>query len=333
MYESYYNVYESDQYVKEATSFDSLIEKAGKIESFCRDYKCPSESVEYIAPTEEVPFNRISFAGHKMTLSRFALGQLGNKTGVPGKYIERCLLTGSYDLLEENINYWLSMGSGDFLIRGNKEKVRGILSERYSIYDMGEILSDIKETVDMDMFEVKEHLLNDERLHLRMVGKETMNIDGEDDLFPALFVDSSDVGRCSIKVNLGIYKQVCTNGLIIRKYGGRLFNQKHVGIHVKDFREILRSSLCQTDSLIHRFEEMVSDTKNRDIPVDEDGLVDFLKERVGLSVKASQTVQSLMNTKYDRSLWGLINGVTDVAQQYPLERRIELEELAGNLLN
>ena len=36
--------------------------------------------------------------------------------------------------------------------------------------------------------------------------------------------------------------------------------------------------------------------------------------------------------RYDMSRWGLINGITELAQDFTLERRLELERMAGNLL-
>ena len=39
-----------------------------------------------------------------------------------------------------------------------------------------------------------------------------------------------------------------------------------------------------------------------------------------------------MNVKYDKNRWGLINRITEVVQRYTLERRIELETIAGNML-
>ena len=39
-----------------------------------------------------------------------------------------------------------------------------------------------------------------------------------------------------------------------------------------------------------------------------------------------------MYNNYSVSRWGFINAVTEVAQDYTLERRIELENAAGKLL-
>jgi len=39
-----------------------------------------------------------------------------------------------------------------------------------------------------------------------------------------------------------------------------------------------------------------------------------------------------MKTRYGMSRWGFINGITEVAQMYTLDRREELEQAAGKLL-
>ena len=39
-----------------------------------------------------------------------------------------------------------------------------------------------------------------------------------------------------------------------------------------------------------------------------------------------------MNDNYGTSTWGFINSLTEVAQDYTLERRLEIEKYAGDLL-
>ena len=38
------------------------------------------------------------------------------------------------------------------------------------------------------------------------------------------------------------------------------------------------------------------------------------------------------NETYPRNRWGLINSLTEVAQDYTLEKRLEIERYAGELL-
>ena len=55
-------------------------------------------------------------------------------------------------------------------------------------------------------------------------------------------------------------------------------------------------------------------------------------ELANLSEENANKVIYLMKDRYDMSRWGLINGITEVAQDFTLERRLELERMAGNLL-
>lgn len=47
---------------------------------------------------------------------------------------------------------------------------------------------------------------------------------------------------------------------------------------------------------------------------------------------SAKKVIYLMQTKYDGTRWGFINGITEVAQDFTLERRLDLERVAGDLL-
>ena len=64
-------------------------------------------------------------------------------------------------------------------------------------------------------------------------------------------------------------------------------------------------------------------------------MVDF-KEWLKNSTKFSDTIITktigLMDSRYGGSKWGLINSITEVAQDYTLEQRIEMEETAGDIL-
>mgnify|MGYP007070346797 CR=1 FL=1 len=49
------------------------------------------------------------------------------------------------------------------------------------------------------------------------------------------FLDSSDVGRNILIIRFGIYKLVCTNGLVIGRADGILYRQKHIGVKADEF--------------------------------------------------------------------------------------------------
>lgn len=322
-------------------TLDKLIIKANDIALNSTDYMVRK------ANTSNVRFNEtagLTFIAEDQEIrdfqmSRYALGQLGSKIGVPARYLEKCVSSGRIDLAQDNVNSWLEDFNKDLFIREYNGGVRGILSNKYSVCDSHEILEAVDDAVDLSKYKIKGSFLNEERLHVRLVSREMLPIDGED-LFAGLFLDSSDVGRNILTVKFGIYKQVCTNGLVIARAGGTLFEQKHIGITAEEFHDGLVKSLQNIDLLTENAVEWVRRAQHRDnhwssaseYEDDINEFVAYIRQKTNLSEESSRKVIDLMNTKYTDSRWGLINGITEVAQDFTLERRLELERIAGNLL-
>lgn len=322
-------------------TLDKLIIKANDIALNSHDFMVRK------ANTHNVRFNEtagLTFIAEDQEIrdyqiSRYALGQLGSKIGVPARYLEKCITSGRIDLAQDNVNSWLEDFNKDLFIREYNGGIRGVLSNKYSVCDSHEILEVVDDAVDLSKYKIKGSFLNEERLHVRLVGKEMLPIDGED-LFPGLFIDSSDVGRNILTVKFGIYKQVCTNGLVIARAGGTLFEQKHIGITAEEFHDGLVKSLQNVDLLTENAVEWVRQAKHRDnhwsaVSEYEDDIEEFvayIRQQTNLSDDSAHKVIDLMNTKYEDNRWGLINGITEVAQDFTLERRLELERIAGTLL-
>lgn len=274
-----------------------------------------------------------------LPISRYALGQLGSKIGVPVRYLDKCIQSGRIDLAQENVNSWLEDFNKDLFIREYNGSIRGVLSSKYAVCDSHEILQVVDDALDLSNYKIKGSYLNEERLHIRLIGKEMLPIEGED-LFAGLFIDSSDVGRSILTVKFGIYKQVCTNGLVIARAGGTLFEQKHIGISADEFHQGLVASLSRVDELTEYAIGSIQRTRERynhwsaesEYEDDIKEFINYIRQQTNLSQDGASKVIDLMNTKYEDTRWGLINSITEVAQDYTLERRLELERIAGNML-
>ena len=322
-------------------TLDKLIEKAHEIESRSNDYMVRHASSHNIRFNERAGITFISEDQNirDFPISRYALGQLSSKIGVPVRYLDKCIQSGRIDLAQDNVNSWLEDYNKDLFIREFSGGIRGVLSNKYSVCDSHEILEAVDDAVDLSKYKVKGSFLNEERLHVRLIGKEMLPVDGED-LFAGLFLDSSDVGRNILTVKFGIYKQVCTNGLVIARAGGTLFEQKHIGITAEEFHDGLVKSLQNVDLLTDHAVEWVQRAKNRynhwsvetEHPEDIEEFVAYIRQQTNLSDDSAHKVISLMQTKYEDTRWGLINGITEVAQDFTLERRLELERIAGSML-
>ena len=165
---------------------------------------------------------------------------------------------------------------------------------------------------------------------MRVTQRTMMKVEGED-LYAGMQIDSSDVGRSTLMVQFFIYKQVCTNGLAISKGSGMLFVQKHIGIDKDEFYGGMRDAVAMLPSLVTEYEEVVRMSQNVAL-FDPKASVEKVKEQLKMSDKNAEHILEVMEGKYTRTNWGLINTLTEVAQDFSLERRLEIERFAGNLL-
>lgn len=322
-------------------TLDSLMNEAFEIRTLSNDYMVKRATSKNIRYNDQAGITFIDENNdiRSFPVSKFALSQLCTKIGVPTRYLEKCISSGRLELAKDNVNSWLEDYNKDLFIREYNGGVRGVLSSKYSVCDSHEILRVVSDAVDSSKYNVKGSFLNEERLHVRLISKEMLPIEDED-LFAGLFIDSSDVGRSTLTVKFGIYKQVCTNGLVIAKKDGILFEQKHINISADEFHLGLVNSLSSVDMLTEEAIWGIRRAKNKlnhwdvnsEHPEEIQEFVGYIRQQTNLSENSANKVINLMQTKYDDNRWGLINSITEVAQDFTLERRLELERIAGSLL-
>jgi hypothetical protein len=314
----------------QAIQFNELVKRAEDIQKDCKDYIIKKVNPLNFTYTDDatVLFRADDGQTIETGLSRYALGQLGTKIGVPGNYIQKCVDNNKIALAKDNVNSWIKNYDGGFFLRQYNDHLRGVLTPRYSVCDAPQILNIMGNTLDMSQYNIKGQYLTEERMHLRFASTEMLNIDGED-LFPAIFLDSSDVGRSNLIVTFGIYKLICTNGMVIVRSSGVLYKQKHIGVDEKEFEEAIAASLKEIPYLTENAEQWVKAAKEKTIDKKK---MEAIMKNMHLNDKAQAEVIDLMEYKYDKSEFGFINGVTEVAQQFTLEKRLEIERIAGGLL-
>lgn len=325
-----------------------LREKANAIQNECKDYTLKGINLENFAffkCSGSNPFIKFKDEDKviKKSLTDYSLGQLCTKLGVPARYITKCTEKGFNDLAMQNMNTWIDEYEKDLFIRTYGDKIRGILSSRYSVLDTPDII-DVVDTATRGLgLKVKGFYMSEERFHARLIQQHQMNVNGED-LFAGIQIDSSDVGRSTLSVSFFIFKQICTNGLCVSKGRGDLFTQKHISICSDDFREQLIQSLKTLPVLISEYEHIIQrcatqysimGTKyvsDNDFDTVLKEFIQKIKYKTNLSDDGVKKVADLVGQKYGPSDWGVVNAITEVAQDYTLERRIELEKIAGDML-
>lgn len=269
---------------------------------------------------------------HWGNLNEYSFGQLCNKIGVPYRYMQKCKKAGEIGLMLDNMNKWISFYDKKVLLRLYQNEVRGILGSRYSALDAPDIIQAISQT-DLGNTQVKGYYIDPTRLHMRLVYEEPIHVLGED-LFPGIVVDSSDVGKSSLKVNFFVWKQVCTNGLMLAVEGTEIFVQRHMGLTYDEFLGGLKEGLSKVPEIATEVQCRIEGvTKGESLTRRK--LISLLKKVKNpqlFSEKAVEEVTDLAYSDWSPTQWGLVNAVTQYAQRFSLERRIQFEEAAGDIL-
>lgn len=328
---------------KKGISLSSALSKAQDIQDKCHDFMVSSvcnRNCWYNGYSNSLSFTTDSGETVVCGFTPYALSQLCGKVGVHTAYLQKCLEQGFSDLAAENLNAWMDEYKKNLFIREYDGNIRGVLSDRYAVMDAPDVLDVCCDTFGTKDYVVRGMLVNPERLHMRVVQKNMLKVDGED-LFAGITIDSSDVGRSTLIVRFFIYKQVCTNGMCISEGFGDIYVQRHRGLTKKEFSTDLVANLGRVPELTEQVIEMIKCANGYD-----KSLIDFNKfnedkqERFKSRIRAltrlpEDGVAKVIDTMYNNysvSRWGFINSLTEVAQDYTLERRLELERVAGDIL-
>lgn len=320
-------------------SFGEIIDLSNSLQESCTDQKVtradgvtnfiydPYEDlVKYVEDGDSI---------HSGKFTPYSFSQLCTRLGIPIRYMEKCKEVGHSELIAYNINEWLRMKNKNLLVRKYKEDIRGIVSQKYSVLDTPDILEVLQPHMLMTNAKVVGYYLSPERFHMRAI---LAQMSSDEDIFAGFQVDSSDVGRSTLSVTFFVWKQVCSNGLMIAQDEGQLFKQRHINISKEDFVDGLQRGMEIIPEVLPLVAKQINYAKSKAMPyefVTEKGVQDFIedmKNHIQLSESDSHKVIELMKSKYGDTRWSLINSLTELAQEYTLEKRLDVERYAGNLL-
>jgi hypothetical protein len=224
---------------------------------------------------------------------------------------------------------------GDYwLLRAKGESLRAVLTDRYTPLDNRTLLDALHKALPAHL-QVQWLALDDESFHLRIVDPHmTKEVLSDDPLMAGLHIANSEVGRRSVSVDVLVWRQVCSNGLIKLVKGKNLLYQRHVSVSPPHFVTLLKQSLSSALSHAQDFMERMAWSTHepiRDIETEMKGLM----QHYHLSQSFTEQVRaSLQNERSDQqeTMFGLTNALTAAAQTLDAEQRYDVEVLAGKLL-
>lgn len=272
-----------------------------------------------------------------------ALSQLCNKLGLPLRYFRRLRESDSADLRSlalENLNTLLGNYDKPFMFRMYQDRVRGILSERFSNFDTPEIMDVICDRIRDDDFVIRGCQATYEDFHIRLTSSLPFKISNFDkDVYFGLQITSSDVGKSALNIEAFLWKQVCTNGMCVPMFNRELFKQKHIGIDVDIFNQGLIQSLKVLPTLKTRIEDLLfsasSSLITKDIFDVETEAGKSFKDFALLPKEALKVLEE-KNKHYSNTVtaWSVASALTEYAQEEKIsfDRRLALEKFAGEFI-
>jgi hypothetical protein len=227
------------------------------------------------------------------------------------------------------MNYFIQHGGYDkeVMLRTIREtQVRAIMSERYTPFDDIQLFPLVEPWVKDT--EVEWYSFEDYSTHVRLTRKETYEeIKVGDAVQKGIHITNSEVGVRSVTIQAVVIRLVCKNGLLsaFKKSRSHVGDPQRLEEHVK---YMIEEAVLDSDALLAKYKQSL------DIAIEAptDALKQIVKNE-GLSQAEFSQLLKVYLSAPDPSLFGIVNALTQTAQDYPAERRWEMENIAGRLLD
>jgi hypothetical protein len=267
--------------------------------------------------------------------SEYGLAALGKTVGFPHEFI-RTLNVSEPELassvIEARTRNYFENGGAQFCAREFLGMVCGCVSNRYAYFDDHQVTEIIGKSP-LANLEYAHALVSPERLHLRAIDADNMfKIEGDDSpLFFCYFVDNSMVGVASFKVQLGVFRQVCTNGMIMPIKEFVICKQIHRG--ARDISAEFNKTVAFLDEKRGDIVKLLTDLSTAEAKIttmSEEYRLTYLGKALTMSKKEVNKVLELFTKTYGgKTRWDMVNAITEFARDTnSIDRREHLEKLA-----
>lgn len=327
--------------------FDSIIDKAYEINKSFKDYAVDTavEAPMFMDKNENFCFyseNRKNVK--KSNITKYALAQACASWGIPSKYVLDLYSKEMGELVVKNIKE-LNKFNYNNNNRNNRSGLKtlvsdgvteAVVSNKYAMnFPVCDVLDTVRQSADLSRYQPNQVYLSKSKMHIRFVDFDKKEKVGGEDMSVGFTIDSSDVGKSALKVQFFLYKFACMNGIVVVRNGGILYKQKHLGeafsvSSIDDFK----ASFKNVELLRQNGLDLIASAQKRMMPENEmHHILDTCRKNyVSVSESERAKIIDLAANRYGRTKWGLINGITEVAQNHTLEDRLAYETWAGHLL-
>ena len=267
--------------------------------------------------------------------SEYGLTALGKTVGFPHEFLRTINSTNpelASSVIEQRLNDYFQNGGSSFFAREFLGLISGCVSNRYAYFDDYQVAEIIGKSP-LAKLEYAHALVSPERLHLRAIDTENcFKGEGDDSpLYFCYFIDNSMVGIASFKVQLGVFRQVCTNGMIMPVKEFVVCKQIHRGF--KDISAEFNSTVAFLDDKRTEIVALLKDLSTAEAKVNtmsEEYRLTYLGRALTMSKKEVYKVLELFTKTYGgKTRWDMVNAISEFARDTnSIERREHLEKLA-----
>ena len=168
-------------------------------------------------------------------------------------------------------------------------------------------------------------------MHVRLTTPTEHQLNGDDDVgFTMIHVVNSEIGRGSLIVDAGIWREVCTNGLLARIGGTLLLKERHLYHDPDDLMEVFGTAVEQAEEVALGFLEKLRVAQRTVLPA-EHILRRLPSDKMRKSVR--RHLEAGMLDSNTTTLFNAYNAVTAAAQERVFTAQVQWEQWARGLLD
>lgn len=341
--------------MKNTISIQELTARAEEYAQDCFDNSTESLSVEFVAPYQirytakddtAKLFGATNIA--RGDLSNRAFNQLAERIDAPSTRWLSDPRSCTPQLRADVMNLVLgARGNKNWFIRHKGDTVRAVLSDKFTKFDNTEFLDLVATAVDTLGTEVRVHrpeVGDNLRAYILIPSitfdRDGINPDGFGGLHPAVYIGNSEIGDGTARANGGLFRKICSNGMIYGWQTESVIKVRHVHIKSELMRALIADAIAQGLRMSERAAKAFVEAYSVHIkPTSLAPIINAWASKYGITVEArnawaattwSETIGT--GNAGDPRKADLVNALTYVSQNRGSEERETMERMAGDLL-
>jgi hypothetical protein len=277
----------------------------------------------------------------KLILRENATNQFFSKINLPKNLVNKVSKGLLREIVAELADYQYKDTKKKMFVRtetiDNKSYIRATLSDKYCVIDNFEVVDAIMANFDPEAeINLRGFINDDNSMKLEIIDKTKETIlSSADRLFNMITVENSETGNSSLNFKFGLYRLLCSNGMMRPV---TMFNNERV-IHLGNRNQHLLATVRNQNILAiangnDEIINMYKDSKSIYVQKPYDMIEEILVEK---PKKFQEATKDIKNRKYsENTLFNVYNAVTETIHNYYTDNhsRVDNEvELTGVIMN